>query len=73
MRLSSVFHAYAFKHPKIYDALPNGASIIYISGRSKELDAHNLRLGRSVAKKEGRPVFKAIRRAKGWFIEPLAT
>lgn len=71
VKLSSIFHAYAFKHPKIFDVLPKGASIVYVSGRSKELDSYNLRLGLKVAKEEGRPVYKAVRKPRGWFLEPL--
>lgn len=68
--LAARFTGFTVKHPEIVESLPPNASVVFVT-HSKFLNEHNLRLGRSIRRKEKKPVYMAIFSGKKWKIEKL--
>ena len=68
--LWSKFVSYTVRHPEIVEGLPRNASLVFGS-RSPSLNRYNLKLGRSIRRKERRPVFVAMLSNKRWNVIPL--
>lgn len=71
--LAARFNCYLIKHPELIDGLPEKSALVFLSGTSKKLDAHNIKLGKRIRTKERSKVFTAsLTRNHRWTVEPLA-
>ena len=72
--LSTDFNKYIVRHPEMARRIASNAVIVFASPAYPEVTKKNLQLAERIRKQGGKKkLYRVVKTAKGWNVEPLRT